>query len=159
MLDYCILTFPWLVPLILSIVSSKQATNSTKTESVQNRPVCSNLYTSYTSGISKNLKHYVGVGKKHIYQQQKESTQKLFLNKNEKSSRERKVSVFFQQDQTTITKTNHEGFAWLKHKKKHKKHNHNRIMKVWKQQNRKKKYKFIALPPNKRYCLTPLARH
>ena len=27
------------------------------------------------------------------------------------------------------------------------------------QQNRKKKDKFIGLPPNKRYCLTPLAKH
>ena len=60
----------------------------------------------------------------------KELTQNIFLNKNEKSSRERKVFVFFQQDQTTITKTSHKGFAWLKHKKKHKKRNHNRIVKV-----------------------------
>jgi len=42
--------------------------------------------------------------------------------------------------------------------KKHKKHNHNRIMKVWKTQNRKKKDRFVGLPPNKRFCLTPLAR-
>ena len=36
MMGYCILTFPWLVPPpILTIVSSKQATNSIKTESVK----------------------------------------------------------------------------------------------------------------------------
>ena len=97
------------------------------------------MYIPYTSGTSKNMNNYDCVGKRHINQQRKESTQKLFLNKNEKSSRERKVSVFFQQDQTTITKTSHKGFAWLKHKKKHKKHNHNRIMMVWTQQNRKEK--------------------
>ena len=28
-----------------------------------------------------------------------------------------KFLSFFQQDQTTITKTSHKGFAWLKHKK------------------------------------------
>ena len=105
------------------------------------------------------MKNYDCLGQRHINQQQNKSTQKLFLNKNEKSSRERKVFVFFQQDQTTITKTSHKGFDWLKHKKKHKKHNHNRIMKVWTQQNRMKKDKFIGLPPNKRYCLTPLAGH
>ena len=147
MLDYCILTFPWLVPPILSIVSSKQATNTTKTESVKNRPACGNLYTLYTSGILKILNNYDCLGKRHINQQQKESTQKLFLNKNEKSSRERKVSVFFQQDQTTITKTSHKGFVWLKHKKKHKKHNHNRIIKVWTQQNRKKKINSLGCLP------------
>ena len=34
-------------------------------------------------------------------------------------------------------------------------------MMAWTQQNRKQKSKdkFIGLPPNKRYCLTPLARH
>ena len=32
-------------------------------------------------------------------------------------------------------------------------------MKVWKTQNRKKKDRFVGLPPNKRFCLTPLARH
>ena len=69
-------------------------------ESIKNRLVCSNLYTSYTSGTPKHLKNYDGLGKRHINQHKKESTQKLFLNKNEKSSRERKVSVFFQQDQT-----------------------------------------------------------
>ena len=159
MLGYCILTFPWLVPPDTNIVSSKQATNSTKTKSVKNRPVCSNLFTLYTSGTSIILKNYECLGKRHINQKKKESTQNLFLNKNEKSSRERKVSVFFQQDQTTITKTSHKSCAWLKHKKKHKKHNHNRIVMVWTQQNRNIKDKFIGLPPNKRYCLTPLARH
>ena len=64
-----------------------------------------------------------------------------------------------QHDQTIILKTNHNGFAWHKCKKKHKKHNHNRIMKVWKTQNRKKKDRIVGLSPNKRYCLTPLARH
>ena len=84
---------------------------------------------------------------KSISISRKESTQKIFLNKNEKSSRERKVSVFFQQDQTTITKTSHKGFAWLKNKKKHKKHNHNRIMKVWTQQNIKKKINSLGCLP------------
>ena len=65
----------------------------------------------------------------------------------------------FQHDQTIIPKTNHNGFAWHKRKKKHKKHNHNRIMKVWKTQNIKKNDRFVGLPPNKRYHLTPLARH
>ena len=87
-----------------------------------------NLY--HTFETPKTLKYYENQGTSHINKQQKESTQKLFLNKNEKLSREQKVSVFFQQDQTTITKTNHKGFAWLKHKKKHKKHNHNRILEV-----------------------------
>jgi len=123
------------------------ASRFTTTFRNKNRPVCSNLYTSYTSGSSTILNNYDCLGKRHINQQQKESTQNLFLNKNEKSSRERKVSVFFQQDQTTITKTSHKGFAWLKHKKKHKKHNHNRIVKVWTQQNRKKKINSLGCLP------------
>ena len=146
-MGYCILTFPWLVPPILTIVSSKQATNSTKTKSVKNKPVCSNLYTLYTSGTSKNLKNYDRLRKRHINQKQRESTQNIFLKKNEKSSRERKVSIFFQQDQTTITKTSHKGFAWTKHKKKHKKHNHNRIMMVWTQQNKKKRIDSLGCLP------------
>ena len=93
------------------------------------------------------MKNYEGLGKNHINKQQKESTQNLFMNNNEKSSRERKVSVFFQQDQTTITKTSHKGFDWLKHKKKHKKHNHNRIMKVWTQKKRKKKINSLGCLP------------
>ena len=146
-MGYCILTFPWLVPSppILTIVSSKQATNSTKTEFVKNRPVYSNLYTSYTSGTSRILKNCYYLGKRYINQKQKESTQYLFLNKNEKSSREQKVSVFFQQDQTTITETSHKGFAWLKHKKKHKKHHHNKIMMVCTKQNRKQKTNINSL--------------
>ena len=51
------------------------------------------------------------------------------------------------------------GFTWHKRKKKHKKHNHNRIMKVWKTRNRKKKDRFVGLPRNKCFCLTSLARH
>ena len=47
--------------------------------------------------------------------------------------------VFFHHDQTTITKTSHKGFAWVKHKKKHKKHNHNRIMMVWTQKKTESK--------------------
>ena len=84
-----------------------------------------------------------------------------------KSSYRKKWKIFswaesfclFQHDQTIIPKTNHNCFAWHKRKNKHKKHNHNRMMKVWKTQNRKKKDRFVGLPPNKRFCLTPLARH
>ena len=49
----------------------------------QNRTVCSNLYIPYTSDISKNLKNYERLENLHINQQKKESTQKLFHNKNE----------------------------------------------------------------------------
>jgi len=120
------------------------------------------MYISYTYGTSKILNNYESLKNLRRNHQQKESTQNLLQNKNENSFREPKVSVFFQHDQTIITKTNHNGFAWHKHKKKHKRHNHNRIMMVWRKQNRKQKAKknlFIGLPPNKRYRLTPLARH
>ena len=148
MLDYYILTFPWLVPpdTIHSFIKTSNQLNK-KTESVKNRPICSNLYTSYTSGTSKILNNYDCLGKRHINQKQKKSTQNLFLHKNEKSSRERKVFVFFQQDQTTITNTSHKGFAWIKDKKKHTKHNHNSIMMVWTQQNRKKNINSLGCLP------------
>ena len=77
MMDYCILTFPCLVP-----PDTYHSFSKTSNQLNKNRPVCSNLYTSYTSGTSKHMKNYDGLGKNNINQQQKETNQKLFLNKN-----------------------------------------------------------------------------
>ena len=99
------------------------------------------MYTLYTYGTSKILKTYDSLKNLRSNQQQKESTQNLFLNKNEKSSCQRKFSVFFQQDQTTITDTSHKGFAWLKHKKTQSQQNYESVTK----QNRKQIAKINSL--------------
>ena len=90
--------------------------------------------------------------------QQKESTQKLLQKKHENSFREQKVSVCSSMTKRSSPRLIITVLLGTNAKKKHKKHNHNKTMKVWKTQNRKKKDRFVGLPPNKRYCLTPLAR-
>ena len=45
-------------PPIQSIVSSKQASNTSKTESVKNRTVCRDLFKIYTSITQKILKNW-----------------------------------------------------------------------------------------------------
>ena len=50
---YYNITFPWLNPLIEIDISSKQANNASKTESVLNRTVCSNMEVQYTSVTPK----------------------------------------------------------------------------------------------------------
>ena len=71
-----------------------------------------------------------------------------------------KVSVF-QQDQITITVSHPKGLTWHKHELKQKnKSNHRKDEKFIEKQNQKSKNKNkIGLPPNKHYCLMPLARH
>ena len=52
---YCNKTFPWLIPPIESIVSYKK-NNASKTESILNRTVCSNLNIHHTFGTPKIMK-------------------------------------------------------------------------------------------------------
>ena len=54
--SYYNITFPWLNPLIEIDISSKQTKNASKTESILNRTVCSNLNIHHTSGTPKILK-------------------------------------------------------------------------------------------------------
>ena len=82
------------------IVSSKQSKNASKTESVLNRTVCSNLNIHHTSSTPKNLKKEVKIKKNYRNTVQKESEPFYVAAKNVKSHTTAIVSV--------LHRTNHE---------------------------------------------------
>ena len=70
-----------------------------------------------------------------------------------------KVSVFYSKIKKTFPKSS-QRFYLAQTLIKHKKHNKNRDkLFITKQEQKASNKKKIGLPPNKRYCLTPLARH
>ena len=84
------------------IVSSKQANYASKTESVKNRTVCSNLNNRNTSGTPKILPKLVKI--KNLYKKtvQKESEPFNVPAKNVKSCTTAKVSVLHRTNQQAL---------------------------------------------------------
>ena len=72
-----------------------------------------------------------------------------------------KVSVFLQRDNKTFPKSSQRFYlaqTLIKHKKTQQKQRLDKLFITKKEQKARNKNK-IGLPPNKRYRLTPLARH
>ena len=82
------------------IDSSKQANYASKTESVKNRIVCSNLNIHHTSGTTKILPKFVRINNLYRKTVQKESEPFDVPSKNVKSRTTAKVSV--------LHRTNHQ---------------------------------------------------
>ena len=84
------------------IDSSKQANYASKTESVKNRTVCSNLNNHNTSGTPKILPKLVKINKLYIKTVQKESEPIDVPVKNVKSRTTAKVSVLHHTNQQAL---------------------------------------------------------
>ena len=84
------------------IVSSKQANYASKTESVKNRTVCSNLNIHHTYGTPNILPKLEKIKKLYIKTVQKESEPFDVPAKNVKSSTTTKVSVLHHTNQQAL---------------------------------------------------------
>ena len=84
------------------IDSSKQANYASKTESVKNRTVCSNLNIHHTSGTPKILQKLGKINKLYRKTVQKESETIDVPAKNVKSRTTAKVSVLHRTNQKAL---------------------------------------------------------
>ena len=84
------------------IDSSKQANYASKTESVKNRTVCSNLNIHHTYGTQKILPKFGMINKLYIKTTQKESEPFDVPVKNVKSRTTAKVSVLHRTNQQAL---------------------------------------------------------
>ena len=84
------------------IVSSKQANYASKTESVKNRTVCSNLNIHHTSGTPTILPELEKIKQNYRKTVQKESEPFDVPVKNEKSLTTAKVSVLHRTNQQVL---------------------------------------------------------
>ena len=84
------------------IVSSKQENYASKTESVKNRTVCSNLNIHHTSGTPKILQKLGKIKKLYSKTVQKESEPFDVPVKNVKSRTTAKVSVLHRTNQQAL---------------------------------------------------------
>ena len=108
---YCTQTFIWQKLIKENHRAIKISTQHKENRICQNRTVCSNLTILNTSVTPKILKNLDGLRNLYIDLLQVEWVFYRSLVKNENYSRERILSVFFQQDQTTIIQEDPKGFT------------------------------------------------